>query len=309
MKNADLRQLALLCELIDTQSLSDAAARLHMSPSAASQALGRLRHALGDELCVRHQQRYQLTPQGEAVLAPLRRIVELWREASGGSVLFDPARCDARLRLACHDGFGPARLAALADDIHRAAPRVTWTIGMPDNGPRDIEALRAGEVDVVCAPVASPEDARDLHAETLARWTVDTCCLRADHPRIGGAITGPQYLAESHLDLGLTGGRAHAIDQALQAAGWPPRNADAVASLAVCAALLARTDRLASTSAAQAEALCRAAAGLRCLPLPAGPAWPVVAVQMLWHQRTHQSRPHRWLRQRLREHLATAAGA
>lgn len=309
MKNADLRQLALLCELVDTQSLSEAAARLHMSPSAASQALARLRHALGDDLCVRDQQRYQLTPQGEAVLQPMRLIVELWREASSGGGLFEPQQCDARLRIACHDGFGPARLASFASHIHRLAPRVVLVVGTPDNGPRDIEALRAGEVDVVCAPVAAPDDARDLHAETLARWPVDTCCLRTGHPRIGPVLTLSQYIAEAHIDIGVPGARAHPLDQALREAGWPERRADAVVSLALCAAMLAGSDRLVGTTAAQAAALCRADSSLRTLPLPDGPAWPVVAVHMLWHQRTHQSRPHRWLRQRLRDHLGAVPAA
>src|SRR5690606_25056808 len=83
------------------------------------------------------------------------------------------------------------------------------------------------------------------------------------------------------------------------------RQACSVGSWALCAEILARTDRVAAASAEQAALLLQASPALRSLPLPeAGPGLPQVPVYLLWHQRTHTSRPHRWLRQRVRAHLA-----
>lgn len=307
MKNADLRQLALLCELIDTQSLNEAAARLHMTASAASHALGRLREVLGDEVCVRDQQRYQLTPFGEAALEPFRQILSLWREASETPRLFEPRDCEARLVMSCHDGFGLSGLAEFYRGTLALAPQLRLDIASPANGPQDIEDLRSGAVDVVCSHHEAPADARDLHMETLRHFQVSVCCLRQDHPRIGDRLSLAQYLAESHLTIAFLqrpGVQRSAIDQSLQALGLPVRRSSAVPSWALCAELLSRTDHLVSTSPEQAEILMRAAPGLRCLALPADLCWPRVAVHMIWHHRTHQSKPHRWLRQRLREHTA-----
>ncbi len=50
MKNVDIKQLALFCELIESQSLTEAASRMNITPSAASQALTRLRNVLNDDL-------------------------------------------------------------------------------------------------------------------------------------------------------------------------------------------------------------------------------------------------------------------
>ena len=36
MKNVDIKQLALFCELIESQSLTEAASRMNITPSAAS---------------------------------------------------------------------------------------------------------------------------------------------------------------------------------------------------------------------------------------------------------------------------------
>lgn len=309
MKNADLRQLALLCELIDTQSLNEAAARLHMTASAASHALGRLREVLGDEVCVRDQQRYQLTPYGESALEPFRQMLALWREASEIPRLFEPGGCEARLVLSCHDGFGLMDLAGFYRDTLALAPRLRLNITSPSHGPQDIEDLRSGAVDMVCSHHEAPADARDLHMETLRHFQVAVCCLRAGHPRIGDSLSLAQYLAETHLTINFLqrpGEQRSAIDQSLQALGLPARRSSTVHSWTLCAELLARTEHLVSTSPEQADILLRAAPGLRCLPLPGDLSWPRVAVHLMWHQRTHQSKPHRWLRQRLREHALVA---
>lgn len=306
VKNAELRQLALLCELIDTQCLNEAAARVHMSASAASQSLTRLRQALGDEVCVRDRNRYQLTPYGENALASFRHIVDTWREASSAGWWFDPQQCEQRLLIACEDGWGQVGLAAFYRDTLALAPRLRLDIDAPANGPRDIEALRAGTVDVVCTHQSAPTDARDLHAETLAQLPITLCCLRDDHPRIGDALSCAQYAAEEHLTVG-TGRHADPahdpIDRCLQALGLQARRRSAVPSWALCAELLVSTDRLVSASAEQAARLKQASPRIRVLPLPPELPNDPVPIYMLWHQRTHQSKPHRWLRQRLRAHF------
>ena len=310
MKNAELRQLALLCELMDTQSLNEAAARLHMSASAASQSLTRLRHALGDEVCIRDHHRYQLTPFGESALASFRHMVDLWREASSDKGLFDPAQCETRLALTCHDGWGTTGLADLYRRCLAQAPGIALDIHAPANSPRDIEDLRAGTVDVACSQQAAPADARDLHMETVAHLRIAVCCLRVDHPRIGHMLSLDAYAAEAHLGIAChrrTGQPRNPIDDALRAMGRPERRHSAVQSWALCADLVACTDRLLSTSAGQAAVLMRASPRIRCLPLPAGLPQPEVPLHLLWHQRTHQSKPHRWLRQRLREYLTDTA--
>ena len=61
----DITQLRLLEALAQTFHLSDAAARVGISPSAASHALARLRHDLRDPLFVRTSRGMRPTPYGE----------------------------------------------------------------------------------------------------------------------------------------------------------------------------------------------------------------------------------------------------
>lgn len=306
MKNVDIRQLALLCELVDTQSLTEAAGRMHITPSAASQSLARLRQVLGDELFVREQHQYQLTPFALSAIASFRQMVALWEGASHTSWAFDPADCDDHVVLSCYDGFGASALADFYRRITAVAPRLSLDIRSPSNGPQDIAELRAGSVDVVCSHQEAPADAADLHTEKVRSFQISHCCLNIDHPRIARSLALSDYVREEHLlitFLNRSGAQRSPIDRALQQQGLPARRSSVVNSWHLCAEMLACTDRLVSTSSEQAAMLTRLSPRIRSLPLPAGLDWPSVPVHMSWHQRTHHSRTHRWLRLQLRDYL------
>ena len=121
MKNADIKQLELMCELIETQSLSEAAARLGMTPSAASQSLSRLRATFGEEVYVRQGNAYRLTPHGEQVMGGVRAIVRHWNEALQASGDFDPSTCELRFAVACVAHTASPDLVRLHADMRRLA--------------------------------------------------------------------------------------------------------------------------------------------------------------------------------------------
>lgn len=310
MKNVDIKQLALFCELIDSQSLTEAAARMNITPSAASQALTRLRHVHNDDLCVREKNRYQLTPYADGAFGVFQQMVGLWKDVSQSSWAFNPLDCDAHIVMSCYDAFGETELAELYRSITRKAPKLGLDIHAPANGPADVEALRAGAVDVVCSHYEPPVDARDLYLETVKHFHITHCCVSVDHPRIGDTLTLEQYQAEEHLLITFLkrhGGRRSPIDLLLEARGLPPRRTTIVNSWHLCSELLARTDRLVTTSLQQARQLERGNPGIRSVALPVDFEWPSMPVNMIWHQRTHNSKPHRWLRLQLREFLSAIA--
>ena len=311
MKNVDIKQLALFCELIESQSLTEAATRMNITPSAASQALTRLRDVLNDDLCVREKNRYQLTPYADGAYGVFQQMVHLWKDVSQTSWAFDPLACDAHIVMSCYDAFGETELAELYRNVTRKAPKLGLDIHAPANGPQDVEALRAGGVDVVCSHYEPPQDARDLYVETVKHFDLTHCCVSVNHPRVGDSLTLEQYQAEEHLLITFLkrhGGRRSPIDLGLEARGFPPRKTTIVNSWHLCAELLSRTDRLVTTSRQQARQLERSNSGIRSVPLPVDFEWPRMPVNMIWHQRTHNSKPHRWLRLQLREFLSDASG-
>lgn len=316
MTAVDMKQLALMVALHERQSLSAAALGVHMTPSAASQSLQRLREALGDEMVIRRGADYVLTPFGESALESFREMLRLWHDASTGSDVFDPATSEAHWVVACAEPFTEIDLDACYASVVSAAPRVRLDIGAEPAGDQAWGSLRSARIDLMLGCIAPPGDALDLHALRLADASMTHCCLSVTHPRVNASLTLAQYAREPHLALATGWDEARArdpIDEALSAAGFPPRQQSAVPTLRHLAAIVATTDRVATVTAHQGAVLARHAEGLRLLPLP--PALPRLQSPrfMTWHHRTHQQPAHRWLRDRLRqfihtEPMATTAG-
>ena len=74
-KRLDLNLLVALDHLLELQSVSVAADRMHMSQSAMSNALTRLRTYFDDPLLVQVGRKMVLTPRAESMRAPVRDIL------------------------------------------------------------------------------------------------------------------------------------------------------------------------------------------------------------------------------------------
>lgn len=308
MSAVDLRQLALMLALHDTQSLSVAAQSLHMTPPAARQSLQRLRDALGDEIVVRQGTGYRATPFGEGALAAFRDIVRLWADSTSAGGAFDPQASEARWALACAEAFTEIDLDACYAAIVAQAPRVRLDIVAQPPGAEGWAALRAARIDVLLTCEPPPADADDLHAERFPDAVLSHCCLSVTHPRIGTALSLARLAREPHVRLGTPDGGEGAsdpIDEALIAGGFAPRASSSVPTLARWAAILATTDRVAIVSLHQGAALARHAEGLRLLALPEGLPRLSFPRFMAWHHRTHGVQAQRWLRERLRGFVFT----
>src|SRR4051812_33810949 len=87
----DLNLLVVLDAVLATGNVTEAAKRLHLSQSATSSALARLRETLGDPLLVRTAQGMIPTPRAEALAAPVRNALAGIERALAGERRFDPA--------------------------------------------------------------------------------------------------------------------------------------------------------------------------------------------------------------------------
>jgi hypothetical protein len=113
-RNVDLNLLIPLKALLHERNVTRAAERIHLSQSAMSRALDRLRSELGDELLVRVGRNYELTPRGSELLDELAqvmpRLARLWAGES-----FSPAHSEGHIRLAMNDYASSVVLEPLAE--------------------------------------------------------------------------------------------------------------------------------------------------------------------------------------------------
>ena len=287
MSIPDLNLLVTLDVLLAEGSVARAALRLHLSPSAMSRALARLREATGDPLLVR---------AGRG-LVPTPRAIEL-RERVGplvqeGEAVLRPAeslRLETLVRtftLRTNEGFvenfGPGLIARAGAE----APGVRLRfVQKPD---KDSTSLRDGSVDLetgVVGKTTGPE----VRVQALFRDRF-VGVVRKGHPLCKGMITAARYEGGRHIFVSRRGLDKGPIDDALKLLGLERDIITVVGGFSAALAIARASDLIASVPERHTGNL---RAGMHSFPLPV--AMPEFTVSMLWHPRRDADAAHRWLR-------------
>lgn len=142
-----LRQLHLLVELEDCGSIMRAAERLHMSQSAATQALAELERILGMPLLERHARGSRLTPAGRALALAARGSLAGLRDAAE-SLAAIRLGAVAALRLGAIPAAAYALMSPLLAPFYSEHPDVHLEL-YEDTGTRLLPMLTAGSLDAV----------------------------------------------------------------------------------------------------------------------------------------------------------------
>ncbi len=278
----DLNLLHVLAVVLEERSATRAARRLHVTQSAVSNALARLREVLKDPLVTRRgrglvptPRALELQPRLAAALKELERVVET-------APAFDAARCDREFTLACADNQQLADLPRLCQALEREMPRarlrvVSIDVLLATNG------LVTGEVDLAIAPSGAHPG---MHAAPLYVES-PVAVVHRDHP-FRGAVLTPEAFARIpqvsfNVALGRPGIGSALTDRAFRAGGLDAVPSLYVPSFAAAAMVVASTERLACMPRRVATVLA-AHLPLRLLRLPIeGLTMPM---SLVWHART-----------------------
>src|SRR5262245_34972803 len=118
----DLNLLVVLDAVLAEQSVVRAARRLHVTPSAVSNSLARLRAVLGDPLVTRSGRGIVPTPRATQLAPVLARLLEQIEQAVSGST-FDPRSTTREFTLAIADSGQFVRLPRLAALLGEEMPK------------------------------------------------------------------------------------------------------------------------------------------------------------------------------------------
>ncbi|HET7460075.1 MAG TPA: LysR family transcriptional regulator [Longimicrobium sp.] len=298
MSTPDLNLLVTLNALLAEGSVTRAARRLRLSPSAMSRALARLRDTTGDPLLVRAGRGLVPTPRALELRERVAGLVHDAEAVLRPAEKVDIARVARTFTLRTSEGFvetfGPALIARLA----REAPgvRLRW---VPKQD-KESALLRDGSVDLetgVVGETTGPE----VRAQTLFRDRF-IGVVRLGHPLAQGEVTPARYASGKHVAVSRRGLERGPADEALQALGLEREVATIVGGFASALAL-ARASDLVATVPERHTAGLRAGMHGFALPFPT----PELTVSMLWHPRLHADPVHRWLRGCVREVCAPDA--
>ncbi|WP_210559014.1 MULTISPECIES: LysR family transcriptional regulator [unclassified Pseudomonas] len=144
----DLNLLVVLEALWAQRHVGRAAQHLHLSQSATSHALSRLRTAFDDQLFIRNPRGMAPTPLAIELMPRVAAVLESVRLVASPRGPFDPARLQATLLIAATDHAVLTVIAPALAKIQVAAPEVVLKLG-PVDGESAMRQLDAGEIDLV----------------------------------------------------------------------------------------------------------------------------------------------------------------
>jgi DNA-binding transcriptional LysR family regulator len=297
LRNVDLNLLIPLKALLHERNVTRAAERVHLSQSAMSRALDRLRSELGDELLVRVGRNYELTPRGSALLDELGQVMPRLARLWAGEP-FTPAQSEAHIRLAMTDYASGVVLAPLAEICGRLAPGITLEV-VPWHEQAH-EETRLVAIHLILSPLAVPST---LRVEPLFE-DIFLCVPGRRLQRGRTPITMTEYLSFRHISVETQPNQQNLIDRSLGEAGLQRRIAVHLPYFLAAIHMLETTDLVLTMPARIAEPMRR----LFALPLLKAPKEiPPIRYSMVWHPRFESDLLHVWLRETVREIFRTPA--
>jgi DNA-binding transcriptional LysR family regulator len=146
----DLNLLVALDALLTEQSITRAAERLHLSQSAMSGALARLREHFHDELLAQVGRRMVPTALGDSLRASVRELLLQIQSTIEPRSSFDPQTSDRRFTIMVSDDVASLIFTEVLRRAGELAPAITFAFLAPDDAAA--EALDRGDIDFIVLP-------------------------------------------------------------------------------------------------------------------------------------------------------------
>lgn len=283
----DARLLRIFEAIHATRHLTRAAEHLNLSQPTVSIALGRLRSHLGDPLFVRTAEGMQPTPRADAMIEPVRDILQALRRLSQREARFEPATADRLFRICMTDASHIALLPRLMTAIRAAAPHVRLEALRIDGAVA--HALQTGEADLALGFIPTLEAGFYQQLLYMQDWI---CLTRRAHPGIPGPLTLERYQASGHVRV-VSGTGQRLLEDALRQYAIERKVMLSLPGILGLSALIGTSDLVATLPRMIGAALARLGdLAIHECPFPI----PDFPVKQHWHARYHHDPANRWLR-------------
>ena len=307
LSNVDLDLFVVLHAVLEEGSATRAAARLHVTRPAVSNALARLRRLLNDPLVVRTARGLVPTPRAKGIAPLITSALEKLRAVVDEAAAFDPSTSTRRFTIACSDNEQVTVLPEVIEAFRRQLPLAALRVMNVDQMVAS-DALSTGEVDVMIGTI--PTLPPSLRAEVLFTDRL-VCIARRGHDAVKrGRITSEQLWSLSHVDVSLLNGRptfGTRLREAVQAKqGRSARVALIAPNFLFAAAAVSRTDWVAVLPASLATTL-TARLPLQILEMPI--EVPSIPTHLVWHVLSDQDPGARLLRSLITARAARVGAA
>jgi DNA-binding transcriptional LysR family regulator len=296
----DLNLLRVFDQVMAERNLTRAARNLSMTQPAVSNALARLREAVGDQLVSRSGYGVEPTPRA---LALWPAVADALRQLESSFAPGDFTASEARhtFILAMADATAASLMPGLVKIIERDAPGVSMRVlPLLTRDPRKL--LDDGQIDLavgffpaVLADLTAQAQSGGMAAFDHQRLYAGeyVCVMRNGHPLSRGPLTLARYCDARHLLVSFSGRPFGFVDEALASRGKARRVVLTVNQFFTAGRVVSASDLLTVLPRHFVKVTGMASdLTLRELPFEV----PPVHVDSLWHRRQAQRSDHAWLR-------------
>jgi DNA-binding transcriptional LysR family regulator len=297
----DLNLLVALHALLDEKNITQAGKRVHLTQSAMSGALARLRQYFGDDLLVQVGRKMVPTPLGESLIEPVREILIKIRSTVETRPGFDPATSTRRFSLMMSDFCATVLMLDATQRAEKLAPHITFEI-VSNNVEEPAGFLDRADIDVL---VMLDHLLSASHPREVLFKDDYVCIAWTGNHALGDTLTLEQYLDVGHVTCQFNRGRTPMSDEwFLQHHGHSRRMEVITTTFNAVPLHVVNTRRIATLHRRLASYYAKLLP-IRLLPAPV--EFPPVVEAVQWHQLFDADPGIAWLRQLLRDSAANLA--
>lgn len=292
LKDLDLNLLRILDTLLRERNVSRAAEKLGMTQPGLSNALGRLRQVLGDELLMRTGRGMQPTPYAESITESLGEALQQLHDVLNSRIVFDPLTSDRTFTLAMTDIGEIEYLPRLMNVSGRTAPGIS--ISTVRKREADVKVdLENGVADLALGWL--PDLSTGMY-QTRLGGTQYVCAFRKGHALDKGSITLEEYTAAGHLVVIAASTGHMLVQRAIEQRHFEGNARLRVPHFAAVGPILSETD-LVATLPLRLVHRHEVPFNLSWVPLPF--EVDTVPLAIFWFARYHRDPANQWLRREI----------
>ncbi|QQU05936.1 LysR family transcriptional regulator [Moraxella osloensis] len=304
LKQLDLNLLRLFIYIFELKNLTHTAEALHLSQSAISHALGRLRQALGDELFYREKGELHPTLYAKRLYPTVKQSFENLEQIFQTNHLLSDSKLGemaqqsfTTLTIAMHDEIELIVFNKLVSQIHQVLPNCQITSSRLNRSALAHE-LKVGQLDFAI-DVARVVDSEIVHQPllrdefVLVLYAPNFAAELANEP----TITQAQYFASQHITVSSRRLGLSIEDSLLSKAGWQRQSKIRCQHYATAFQLLKQDKLLLTLPRQLATTFLPPAQGWQILDLPI--ALSHIELHGYWHQQQQVDPLYGWLRQQI----------
>lgn len=237
----DLNLLVVFEAVFEQRHVGSASRRLHVSSSAVSHGLRRLRAVFGDPMFLRTPKGVVPTARAVELAAPIAEILAHVRRVMGSVAPFSPAASTRRFTLGAPDAILAVLLPQLIARLRRDAPLIDLSTRdlLPQAGLGDLDT---GAIDLAILPIDAVPARFEARVVQEDEFVI---AARAGHPFLK-APSLRAYCELLHVLVSTTGDRRGYVDDVLASRGLSRRVALTAPNFMLTLALLSESDLLAA---------------------------------------------------------------